>query len=65
MKKVYSILAIVFLVSSGLNASSLEYAKSCMTIAVELHADLQDAGMSHEDAYRISGDVLNACEGAQ
>lgn len=64
MKKVLSVLAIVVFTVSNLNATVI-VAKSCMDIAVDLHVDLQEAGMSHAEAYRISGEVLDACEAAQ
>jgi hypothetical protein len=65
LKKGFALLAVsMFMMSMAPNSTEM-MKKSCIAIAIDLHNDLQDAGMSHADAYALSGLVLDACEASQ
>lgn len=65
LKRFFGVFALTLFLMSMAPSSTIIIKKSCIQIAVDLHNDLQEAGVSHADAYAISESVLNACESAQ
>jgi hypothetical protein len=65
-KKVFAVMATVLFVGSTMSmAPAVEETMECEILANELHEALQKLGVSHKDAFILSGEVLDACEAAQ
>jgi hypothetical protein len=61
MKRLKNKFGVLTLCAVLLSMSPFQLGK-CEILAIEVHTELQNAGMSHADAYHMSGIIQGWCE---
>ncbi len=65
-RKVFSVLTVSIFMVTFMNVNAIDQQLSkCEILAINVHTQMQEAGIDHATAYALSEAVLQACEKAQ